>query len=178
MPGPSHRFARMAYRLIQLNVAAMKALVAGDLAMASETLGEPLTQFLVDVNWLWRIRINQVRQQPEDLEWIARPAVAIEGSDSGLLVGHIGFHGSPDTSGMVEVAYCIDPVYRRRGHARALLSQVIVQLEADDRVRVVRASISPDNDASLGTIDGLGFEQNGEQWDEEDGLELIYERPV
>jgi RimJ/RimL family protein N-acetyltransferase len=42
---------------------------------------------------------------------------------------------------------------------------------------VVRASISPDNVASLALIRSLGFEQRGEQWDEIDGLELIFERP-
>jgi hypothetical protein len=41
----------------------------------------------------------------------------------------------------------------------------------------VRATISPTNQASLATIAGFGFVENGEQWDEEDGLELIFERP-
>jgi RimJ/RimL family protein N-acetyltransferase len=42
----------------------------------------------------------------------------------------------------------------------------------------VRASISPDNEASLATIRGFGFEAAGEQWDDEDGLEIIHEVPV
>jgi len=41
---------------------------------------------------------------------------------------------------------------------------------------VVRASISPDNVASLATIAGFGFVRAGEQWDAEDGLELLFER--
>ena len=45
-------------------------------------------------------------------------------------------------------------------------------------VRVVRASVSPDNAPSLGLIGQYGFERVGEQWDEEDGLEIIYERPA
>ena len=45
-------------------------------------------------------------------------------------------------------------------------------------VRAVRATISPDNAASLATIAGVGFTPNGEQWDEEDGLELIFDRPA
>jgi [ribosomal protein S5]-alanine N-acetyltransferase len=43
-------------------------------------------------------------------------------------------------------------------------------------VRTVRATISPDNAASLATIAGFGFTENGEQWDEEDGRELIFDR--
>ena len=43
---------------------------------------------------------------------------------------------------------------------------------------VVRASISPTNEASLATLRPFGFEAVGEQWDDEDGLELLFERPA
>jgi hypothetical protein len=39
----------------------------------------------------------------------------------------------------------------------------------------VRVTISPDNAASLATIAGFGFVRVGEQWDEQDGLEIIFE---
>ena len=42
----------------------------------------------------------------------------------------------------------------------------------------VRASISPDNVASLRLVAQYGFVQVGEQWDEEDGRELVLEVPV
>jgi hypothetical protein len=42
----------------------------------------------------------------------------------------------------------------------------------------VRATISPGNAASLATISGFGFAEVGEQWDDEDGLELIFEIPA
>ncbi|GAA4745204.1 hypothetical protein GCM10023350_32520 [Nocardioides endophyticus] len=45
-------------------------------------------------------------------------------------------------------------------------------------VRIVRATISHDNKASLGLIRQYPFVHNGEQWDEEDGVELIYELSV
>jgi ribosomal-protein-alanine N-acetyltransferase len=48
----------------------------------------------------------------------------------------------------------------------------------EPRVRTVRASISPDNAASLATIAGFGFVRVGEQWDDEDGLELLFEVAV
>jgi hypothetical protein len=34
----------------------------------------------------------------------------------------------------------------------------------------------PDNEGSLATIAGFGFVKVGEQWDEEDGLEFVFER--
>jgi RimJ/RimL family protein N-acetyltransferase len=40
----------------------------------------------------------------------------------------------------------------------------------------VRASVRPDNVASLATIAGFGFRKVGEQWDPEDGLENVYVR--
>ena len=40
------------------------------------------------------------------------------------------------------------------------------------------ASVSPDNQPSLNLIDQFGFERTGEQWDEEDGLEWVFELNV
>ena len=79
---------------------------------------------------------------------------------------------------MVEVAYFVDPAHRRRGFATALLAAALAWASADPAVRTVRASISPDNVASLATLRPFGFVEVGEQWDEEDGLELLFELPV
>ena len=46
---------------------------------------------------------------------------------------------------------------------------------AEPGVSTLRATISPDNSASLATISGFGFTEVGDQWDEEDGRELIFE---
>jgi RimJ/RimL family protein N-acetyltransferase len=42
-------------------------------------------------------------------------------------------------------------------------------------VRTLRATFTPDNAGSRAIIEGAGFVLVGEQIDEEDGLELIYE---
>jgi [ribosomal protein S5]-alanine N-acetyltransferase len=94
------------------------------------------------------------------------------------VVGHAGFHGPPDETGMVEVAYSVDPAYRRRGYARAMLAALLRRAAAEPGVSTVRATISPGNVASLATISGFGFAEAGEQWDEEDGRELIFEVDV
>jgi RimJ/RimL family protein N-acetyltransferase len=166
------------YRLIDLPTPALAALVDGRLHDAVTASGAPLTAFFLEQAWLWRIRLDQLRTGPADAEWIARAAQCRDGPDAGIVVGHIGCHGAPDRRGMVEVGYSVDPAYRRRGHARAMLAQELQRLERDPRVQVVRATIAPSNTASLGTIAGLGFTQVGEQWDEEDGLELVWEREV
>jgi L-amino acid N-acyltransferase YncA len=42
-------------------------------------------------------------------------------------------------------------------------------------VRTVRVTISPDNVASYRLASQYGFTEVGQQWDDEDGLEIIYE---
>ena len=160
-------------RLVRLPLAAMDALLDGDLPRASALAGAPLTPYILDHAWLWRIRADQVRRDPEAADWVARAALVGD-----QVVGHVGFHGPPDDRGMVEVAYSVDPDHRRRGLGRALLATALEWADADPRVRVVRASISPDNVASQAVLRPFGFAQVGEQWDEEDGLEILYERPV
>lgn len=161
-------------RFVELSGAAMSALAATDLAGASATAGVPLTDFFVTgrARWLWRLRVGQIAADPAAAPWVVRAAVT--GAD-GLVVGHAGFHGPPDATGMVEVGYAVDPRFRRRGYARAILAELLRRAAAAAAVTTVRATISPDNTASLATIAGFGFLEVGEQWDEEDGLETIFE---
>jgi RimJ/RimL family protein N-acetyltransferase len=76
---------------------------------------------------------------------------------------------------MVEVAYSVDRAYRRRGYAQAMLGAALSWARQDERVAIVRATVGPDNLASIATLAGFPFELVGEQWDEEDGRELVYE---
>lgn len=168
----------MHYRFVPLTLPALEALVARDLETAGAEVGLELTRFIDDHAWLWRIRLRQVRDDPSALPWIARPAVALTGPDAGALVGHLGFHEPPDDDGRVEVAYAVDPAYRQRGHATAMLGDALLRLHRHPDVHLVRASIAPTNGASLAVVARHGFVHLGEQWDDEDGLELVYERAV
>ena len=160
-------------RLVGIPPAAMQALVAGDVERASRLTGIRLSKYLAsdDCTWLWRIRLEQAARDPASSYWVARAAVA----EDGRVVGHAGFHGPPDETGTVEVGYTVDPAFRRRGYARAMVRALLAWASDEVSVTRVRASISPDNEASLATIRGFGFGRTGEQWDEDDGLEIIYE---
>ena len=162
-------------RFVQLSPATLAALVDGDLAAASAAAGTPLTPYLVEEAWLWRIRLEEVRAEPWRAEWIARAAVA---DPEGYVVGHGGFHGPPDADGVVEVAYSVAPEHRRRGYAKAMLRSLLERADAHPDVTAVRASIRPDNVGSRRTIAGFGFRKVGEQWDPVDGLEDVYLRPA
>ncbi|MGI5166191.1 GNAT family N-acetyltransferase [Spirillospora sp. CA-253888] len=163
-------------RLVELSPAALTALLADDLAEASRIAGVRLTGFFAtaDAKGVWKRRLDQIAADPEDARWIARAGVTADGT----VVGHAGFHTRPDGEGRVEVAYAVDPAHRRQGHARAMLRALLARAEDEPEVRVVRAAISPDNAGSLATIAGHGFEEIGEQWDEEDGRELLFELRV
>ncbi|AZS45269.1 N-acetyltransferase [Microbacterium oleivorans] len=122
---------------------------------------------------LWRRRSEQILATPADHLWVTR---LIVDPDVVMPVGVAGFHGAPDETGMVEVGYRVDPVWRRRGYARGALEILIFEAQQHPDVKTVRATISPDNVPSISLVTAYGFVVNGEQWDDEDGLEIIYER--
>lgn len=160
-------------RLLTLSPATLTALLSGDLDAASAAAGHPLSSFLVDENWLWEVRLADIRRDPEAADWIARAVIA---EPEGVIVGHGGFHGPPDAGGTVEVGYTVAPEYRLRGYATAILAELLRRADADPRVTAVRASIRPDNVGSRKVATRLGFKKIGEQWDPEDGLEDVYLR--
>jgi len=166
-----------ALRWLRLTPGVLSALAGGDLTAASALIGAPLDDFFVsdEARQRWRYRLDQIEQNPASAGWIARAAVTDPGD---VVVGHAGFHGPPDEGGMVEVAYSVDPAHRRQGHATAMLRALLERAQAEPKVRVVRATIRPDNLASLATLRPFGFHEVGEQWDDIDGLELIFERPA
>ncbi|WP_399016291.1 GNAT family N-acetyltransferase [Streptomyces sp. FIT100] len=162
---------------VELSGGVMSTLLDGDLSSASRMAGVSLTEYFVTdrARWLWRFRLGQMAADPGRTRWMARQAVV---GDRGLVVGHAGFHGPPDGVGMVEIGYSVAPEFRRQGYARSTLIELLRRAAAEPAVTTVRATISPDNVASLATISGFGFVEVGEQWDEEDGLELVFEVPA
>jgi len=68
--------------------------------------------------------------------------------------------------------------YRRRGYDRAALQALLQRAAREPQIHTARVSIRPDNLASYQLASQYGFVKVGEQWDEEDGLEIIYEVEV
>jgi [ribosomal protein S5]-alanine N-acetyltransferase len=164
-------------RVVHLSPEALAALADGDLDRAAPLVDVPLTAYLVDEERraVWRRRATQVVDTPADLAWVTGLLVDEETGD---VVGAAGFHGGPDEDGMVEVGYGVDPARRRQGYARAALLHLLDRARAHPDVRTLRATVSPTNTASLGLIAQLPFAEVGEQWDDEDGLETIFELDV
>ena len=158
-----------------LSAEALRALLRGDLEGASTLVGAPVPAFFAEEGWLWGVRLAQIEADPAAARWYVRAAVTRAGN---VVVGHAGFHGPPDAGGMVEIGYTVAPELRGRGHGHAIVAALLDAAASEPSVRVVRASISPTNARSLALVARAGFERAGEQWDEEDGLEWIFERPV
>lgn len=164
-------------RLIQVPLPVLEALANGDLESANNLSPHDLTPYLIskECRGVWRMRRDQVTADPGDGVWVTRLLVD---AATGTVVGRAGFHGPPDQVGMVEIGYAIDPLCRRQGHARAALKILLEVAAGDSLVYVVRATVRPDNLASRALIDQHDFREVGEQWDDEDGLEVILEVSV
>jgi RimJ/RimL family protein N-acetyltransferase len=160
--------------LLLLSADALQALVAGDLPAASTEAGVALPEAFLSDTWLWSLRLGQLIGDPSCAPWLVR---AVVGQPAGEVVGHAGFHGAPDERGMVEVGYRIVPEHRRRGYARAALTGLL-GFATEHGATIARASISPGNVASLALAASFGFRPVGEQWDERDGRELVFERAL
>ena len=163
--------------LVQLSPPVLRALADGDLAAANLAARISLGAVFISADWrrTWRRRALQVETDPASAVWITR---AIVDTNRAIAVGRAGFHGPPDADGAVEVGYAVDPAFRRQGYARAALAALLRWAKDDPSIRTVRASISPDNLASRALVDQYGFVAVGEQIDDEDGLEIIFELDI
>ena len=92
-------------------------------------------------------------------------------------IGHVNFHGPPDDRGVPEIGYSLLPEFRGSGYAIEAVRAMFDWARREHGVQRFRASVAPDNERSQHLIDKLGFVRIGEQWDEEDGLEWVFETP-
>jgi RimJ/RimL family protein N-acetyltransferase len=161
-------------RIVHLTGPAFAALAAGDLAGAQAVSPIALSPYLAgpENRGVWERRRGQVESDPAEADWVTG---VIWDEKRQLAVGRAGFHAQPDAAGLVEIGYAVDPAHRRRGYARAAFEALLARAAADPRVRRVRVTISPDNVASYQLVAQYGFTEVGEQWDDEDGREIIYE---
>jgi [ribosomal protein S5]-alanine N-acetyltransferase len=125
-----------------------------------------------------RYRLRQLEREPAAEPWLVR-AVILR-SPVRTMIGHAGFHGQPGVNGKqdpdaVEVGYTIFEPHRGRGYATEAV-EALMRWAADEQgIRRFIASVAPTNEPSLAIVRKLGFAQTGEQWDEQDGLELVFE---
>lgn len=120
-------------------------------------------------------RLEDVKANPENIKWYYRIIVDRERN---VAVGSVSFHAAPDERGMVEIGIGIAAPERGNGFASEALTGMWDWAATQPDVKFLRYTVSPENLESMAIIKNFGFPQVGEQEDEEDGLELIFESTV
>jgi ribosomal-protein-alanine N-acetyltransferase len=163
-------------RLVPLTRQALRLLLAGDRAAASRSLGLRLPpEFPAgtgDGFLEWQLR--RIERLPARRAWCARAIVRAEDDE---VIGTCGFHGPPELVGRAEIGYTVFERFRRSGYATEAAAGLVGWAERQGE-RVVYASVAPGNLGSLGVVRRLGFRHTGDQMDEIDGLELVFQREL
>jgi RimJ/RimL family protein N-acetyltransferase len=116
--------------------------------------------------------VPQVKENPAVNTWFVRFIVLTRSRE---IIGSTSFHGAPDADGMMEIGLGIEEQYRGQGYAKEALAGMWRWVSAFPEVKTLRYTVSPDNLPSIAVINYFGFEFMGQQMDEIDGPENIYE---
>jgi RimJ/RimL family protein N-acetyltransferase len=165
--------------LVLLTPAQLDAVAAGDAAgLAAELNAAIGAEWVDDVRGLAGLRAKQLNERPFDAPWLLRAIVQDESGAPRRVIGYLNFHGGPSETGQVEIGYTLLPAARGRGYAIEAVRAMFDWAQRVHGVRRFRASVAPDNERSLNLIAKLGFVHTGEQWDPDDGRELVYELEI
>jgi RimJ/RimL family protein N-acetyltransferase len=140
-------------------------------AIAGRDFSNPYRVLINDPGPLaWRV--PQVKSNPVLNKWFVR---FIVDRDSREVIGSTSFHGAPDSDGMIEIGLGIEKPFQNQGFAKESLLGMWRWVVTFPEVRTLRYTVSPDNLPSISVINYFGFDFKGQQLDEIDGPENIYE---
>ena len=141
------------------------------IAIAGRTFTNPL-KVLIDNSGPLAWRVPQVKEDDSVNKWFVRWIVLKESQE---IIGSTSFHGAPDSAGMIEIGLGIEEKFQGNGYAKEALTAMWKWACGQPDVRTLRYTVSPDNQASIAVIKYFGFDFIGQQLDEIDGPEDIYE---
>jgi [ribosomal protein S5]-alanine N-acetyltransferase len=167
--------------LVLMSPALMRALHAADWDQAGQLLGAQIPEEWRDEDWQWLgHRPDQAEADPAVMRWLPRLMLLRTATDRGgqpaIVVGEAGFHGPPGDDGRVEFGYMVVADHRRRGYAEEATRALLAWATAEHHVTRFRATVSPQNTASMNLLRKLGFSQVGSHRHERRGEELIFHR--
>lgn len=140
-------------------------------ALANENFINPL-RVLIDFQGPLAWRVPQVREDASVNKWFVRWIVLRENRE---IIGSTSFHGAPDDAGMLEIGLGIETQYQNMGYAKEALLGMWNWALTHPEVKTLRYTVSPENAPSIAVIKYFGFNFKGQQLDEIDGPEDIYE---
>jgi len=164
--------------LIPMSIPFLDACLANDADRASRELGVIIPALWFEEKELMRLRLGQLQQDGGLETWLLRAVVQ---RDTRRMIGHIGFHGYPDSEGRrtyapggAEMGYTIFPAYRRQGYASEAVAGLMAWATHVHAVSQFVLTISPANLPSRQIAHHFGFVQIGTVEDEEDGPEDVF----
>jgi len=140
-------------------------------ALSGKTFTNPL-RVLIDFQGPLAWRVPQVKENPEVNKWFVRWAVLRSTQE---VIGSSSFHGAPDINGMMEIGLGVEAAFQGQGFGREILQGMWGWVVTEPGINTLRYTVSPTNTASIALINSFGFDYMGEQLDEVDGPESIYE---
>ena len=91
--------------------------------------------------------------------WHAAFAVTIRAT--GRVVGMVNYHGRQPTMRRLVVGWIVSPAWRRRGVTLEAMSALLDHCHSALNTHRVEAEIEPENAASIGLAEKLGFQREG-----------------
>lgn len=91
------------------------------------------------------------------------------------IIGSTSFHEPPDSEGMVEIGLGLHEQFQSQGYGFETVVGMWSWAVVQPHVTMLRYTVSPDNMASVGLVQKCGFRCVGQQVDDIDGPEDIYE---
>ena len=120
-------------------------------------------------------RVPQVKVDPLLIKWFVRWIVL---KSTREIIGSVSFHGAPNEVGMIEIGIGIEPIFQNQGFGFEALAGMWSWVCDQEGVKILRYTVSAKNTASIALINKFGFKHVGQQIDDEDGPEEIYELSV
>lgn len=117
-------------------------------------------------------RVPQVKVEPQLNKWFVRWMVLKESRE---IIGSTSFHGAPNEDGMIEIGLGVCSQFQRQGFAYEALAGMWGWVCTQESVKTLRYTVAASNIASIALVNKFGFAHIGQQMDEEDGPEEIYE---
>jgi [ribosomal protein S5]-alanine N-acetyltransferase len=166
--------------LTSLGIPLLETLLRGDRDAAGKVLDCRIPADLTLDDMPLERRLKQLRADASEEPWLVR---AMIDRASRTMIGHIGFHTPPRPDYLAEIAadgielgYTVHAAHRRKGYATEAALALMHWAYAEHGQRCFVLSISPTNVASNAMAKSLGFTRCAEHMDEEDGLEIIFNR--
>lgn len=127
---------------------------------------------LIDSSGPLAWRVPQVKVKPRLNKWFVRWIVLKQNRE---IIGSTSFHASPDAEGMIEIGLGINQKFHNQGYGFEALAGMWSWVCAQEGVQILRYTVAASNTASIALVSKFGFNYIGQQIDEIDGPEEIFE---